>query len=100
MAQNGYDELMRLSDSRYLLSMITARRAAQLKAGLPSVLPADAYPATRNTVTIAMHELIYSERLTWGDDVPDEKALKQTLDKDKDEDTYSVSKRKQRDTAS
>lgn len=96
MAQEGYDELMRLSDSRYTLSMITARRAAQLKAGLPSVLPADAYPATRNTVTIAMHELRFSNRLTWGDDLPDEKTIKQTLEQDR-EDTYSISKRKSRD---
>lgn len=98
MAQDGYDELMQLTDSRYMLSMIAARRAAQIKAGLPSVLSADDYPATRNTVTIAMHELINSEKLVWGPDVPDEKTMKQVLEKEKREaETYSVSKKRLRE---
>jgi DNA-directed RNA polymerase subunit K/omega len=57
MAQEGFDTLMQLTESRYRLSMVTARRAAQLKAGIPSVLPKDEQPRTRNTVTIAMKEL-------------------------------------------
>ncbi|MEM7739049.1 MAG: DNA-directed RNA polymerase subunit omega [Deinococcota bacterium] len=98
MAQDGYDELMQLTDSRYTLSMIAARRAAQIKSGLPSVLSADDYPATRNTVTVAMHELINTDKLVWGPDLPDEKAMKQVLEKDKREaETYSVSKRQTRD---
>ena len=57
MAQEGFDTLMDLTESRYRLSMVTARRAAQLKLGVPSVLPKDETPKTRNTVTIAMKEL-------------------------------------------
>jgi DNA-directed RNA polymerase subunit K/omega len=98
MAQDGYDELMQLTESRYMLSIIAARRAAQIKAGLPSVLSADDYPPTRNTVTVAMHELIHTKKLVWGPDLPDEKAMKQVIEKDKREtETYSVSKRRMRD---
>ncbi len=54
MAQEGFDTPLELTESRYRLSMVTARRAAQLKLGIPSVLLKDAQPGTRNTVTIAM----------------------------------------------
>jgi hypothetical protein len=49
MAQEGYDRLMALTDSRYRLSMIVARRAAQLKGGIPTTLDVDEMPAARGT---------------------------------------------------
>ena len=70
MAQEGYDELMALTDSRYRLSMITARRAAQLKSGVPNLLSDEEKPDTTNTVTIAMKELELGKAIRWGDELP------------------------------
>ena len=70
MAQEGYDTLLALTDSRYRLSMITARRAAQLKSGIPTVLDVDQLPHNENTVTLAMRELELRDQLVWGDDLP------------------------------
>ncbi len=80
MAQEGYDKLMALTDSRYRLSMIVARRAAQLKAGIPPVLDVDALPHTQNTVTIAMKELETSRDIVWGDDLPAIDELKRVVE--------------------
>lgn len=92
MAQEGFDTLMALTDSRYRLSMIVARRAAQLKLGIPSVLPTDAYPRTRNTVTVAMKELEYGQGLRWGNDLPSAEELKQLVERERREEpaTHSV----------
>lgn len=70
MAQEGYDELMALTDSRYRLSMIVARRAAQLKGGIPPMLAPEDLPRTSNTVTVAMKELERHVPIQWGDDLP------------------------------
>ena len=70
MAQEGYDELMALTDSRYRLTMITARRAAQLKSGFPDLLTEEEEPDTTNTVTIAMKELELGKPIRWGEDIP------------------------------
>src|SRR5690606_21272246 len=70
MAQEGYDTLIALTDSRYRLSMIVARRAAQLKSGIPSILDVDVLPRTENSVTIAMKELETTDRIKWGDELP------------------------------
>ena len=70
MAQEGYDTLIALTDSRYRLSMIVARRAAQLKSGIPSILDVDVLPRTENSVTIAMKELETTDRVKWGDELP------------------------------
>ncbi|MBS3966674.1 MAG: DNA-directed RNA polymerase subunit omega [Truepera sp.] len=83
MAQEGFDTLMALTDSRYRLSMIVAQRAAQLKLGIPSVLPTDAYPKTRNTVTVAMKELEYGQGLRWGNDLPSAEELKQLVERER-----------------
>lgn len=76
MAQEGYDELLALTDSRYRLSMIVARRAAQLKAGVPSLLDPDDLPNFDNTVTVAMRELRSGKPIRWGDDLPDDAELR------------------------
>jgi DNA-directed RNA polymerase subunit omega len=69
MAQEGIDRLLSLTDSRYRLSMIAARRAAQLKVGIPTVLEPEDRPKTRNTVTLALKELL-TGRVSWGRDLP------------------------------
>lgn len=70
MAQQGYDDLMSRTDSRYRLSMIVANRAAQLKRGFPSLLPQEELPASGNTVSIALAELLRGTSLHWGEDLP------------------------------
>lgn len=95
MAQEGFDTLMALTESRYKLSMITARRAAQLKLGIPSVLPKDEVPATRNTVTIAMKELERGAGVRWGGDLPSTEELRTLIERERREEpaSYSVSRR-------
>ncbi len=95
MAQEGFDTLMTLTESRYRLSMVTARRAAQLKLGIPSVLPKDAQPQTRNTVTIAMKELEEGAGIRWGDDLPSTDELRNMIERERREEPsgYSVSRR-------
>src|SRR5690554_5498208 len=80
MAQEGYDTLIALTDSRYRLSMIVARRAAQLKSGIPSVLDVDVLPRTENNVTIAMKELETTDRVKWGDELPSMDELKRVAE--------------------
>ena len=92
MAQEGYDKLMELTDSRYRLSMIAARRAAQIKNGIPPLLSHEEYPKTRNTVTLALTELVLDKGIKWGDELPSQDELKQTVEREKRLDTsYSVS---------
>lgn len=80
MSQEGYDELMALTDSRYRLSMITARRAAQLKGGIPSLLDPEETPNTTNTVTVAMKELELGKAIRWGPELPSLEELRRTFD--------------------
>lgn len=95
MAQEGFDTLMSLTESRYRLSMVVARRAAQLKVGIPSVLPKDEVPHTRNTVTIAMKELEERAGVRWGNDLPSTDELKNLIERERREEpsSYSVSRR-------
>jgi DNA-directed RNA polymerase subunit omega len=95
MAQEGFDTLMNLTESRYRLSMVTARRAAQLKLGIPSVLPKDELPRTRNTVTIAMKELETGAGVRWGDELPSTDDLRNLIERERREEpsSYSVSRR-------
>lgn len=79
MSQEGYDRLMALTDSRYRLSMIVARRAAQLKLGVPPLLEEDELPGTVNTVTLAMKEFELGKPIRWGTDLPDIEALRRTV---------------------
>ena len=80
MAQEGYDTLLALTDSRYRLSMITARRAAQLKSGIPTVLDVDLLPRNENTVTLAMKELELTDDIVWGDDLPSIDTLRRAVE--------------------
>jgi DNA-directed RNA polymerase, subunit K/omega len=77
MAQDGYDIMMNLTDSRYRLSMVVGRRAAQLKSGMPTLLEPDEMPeAAGNTVSVAMKELQTGKALVWGTDLPTEAELR------------------------
>lgn len=102
MAQEGFDELMTLVESRYRLSMIVARRAAQLKVGVPPVLDVEDYPKTRNTVTIAMKELELHAGVKWGDELPSFDELKGVLERERraEESSYSVTRAEATNTAS
>lgn len=92
MAQAGVDKLMELTDSRYRLSMIAARRAAQIKNGIPTLLSHEESPKTRNTVSIALKEMVLDKGIRWGDDLPSQDELKQAVERDRRLDTsYSVS---------
>lgn len=78
MAQIGYDKLLSLTDSRYRLSIVVARRAAQLKVGVPSLLSDEEMPAAAgNTVSVAMEELRLGKPIVWGDDLPSDAALRE-----------------------
>lgn len=92
MAQEGYDEMMALTDSRYRLTMIAARRAAQLKTGFPTLLTPEEKPNTTNTVTVAMKELQLGKDIRWGDELPSVEELSRGLEtpRDGERDEYTV----------
>lgn len=95
MAQEGYDRLMALTDSRYRLSMIVARRAAQLKGGIPTTLDADEMPeAGQNTVSVAMREFELGREVRWGDELPSFDELKRTVveERRREEPSFTVSR--------
>lgn len=94
MAQEGIDRLMALTDSRYRLSMIVARRAAQLKGGVPTTLATDEQPDTNNTVTMAMHELMLGRGIAWGDDLPSWDELRRHVvdERKREEPSFTVSR--------
>jgi DNA-directed RNA polymerase subunit omega len=84
MAQEAYDKLMEMTDSRYRLSIVVARRAAQLKAGVPTILaPAD-QPKTKNAVTVALKEMALGKGIQWGtgDNLPSHEEIKQAVDRE------------------
>jgi DNA-directed RNA polymerase subunit omega len=76
MAERDIDKLLSLTDSKYRLSVVTAKRALQLRAGAPSVLPNEQRVKTRNLVTQAMRELA-TGRLTVGEGLIDEDRMAQ-----------------------
>lgn len=82
MAQEGYDKLIGLTDSRYRLSMIVARRAAQLKSGIPTTLEPGTVPSLENSVTVAMKELELGAGVEWGagEDLPTLDELKRLVE--------------------
>ena len=54
MAQKGFDILREATDSRYRLSMVVGRRAAQLKLGVPSTLTHKVVPKGDNAVSASI----------------------------------------------
>ena len=70
MAQKGFDILREVTDSRYRLSMVVGRRAAQLKKGVPSTVTGKVVPDNKNAVSAAMEELELGTGVVWGKDLP------------------------------
>ncbi len=87
MAQEGFDDLLALTDSRYRLSIIVARRAAQLKIGLPPLLSKEETPKTRNTVSLAMKELELGKPIRFSNkkDLPTPEEVKKMIEKERRE---------------
>lgn len=75
MAQEGFDTLMERTESRYLLSMVTGRRAAQLKQGVPSTLTHKPIDRNENAVSVAMKELELESGVRWGAALPSATAI-------------------------
>ncbi|WP_027483786.1 DNA-directed RNA polymerase subunit omega [Deinococcus pimensis] len=71
MAEKDIDKLLSLTDSKYRLSVVVAKRAIQLRSGAASVLPHEQRVQYRNLVTQSMRELA-TGRLTVGEDLIDE----------------------------
>lgn len=76
MAEKDIDKLLSLTDSKYRLSVVVAKRAIQLKSGAPSVLPSDVRARTRNLVTQSMRELA-TGKLNLGENLIDEQRFQQ-----------------------
>jgi len=86
MAQDGYDTLLNMTDSRYRLSIMVGRRAAQLKSGVPNLLDEDELPAAAsNTVSVAMKELQIGKPIVWGTELPSESELRDARAKERRE---------------
>ncbi|MFC6591869.1 DNA-directed RNA polymerase subunit omega [Deinococcus lacus] len=76
MAEKHIDKLLSLTDSKYSLSVVVAKRALQLKAGAPSVVSTEERARTHNLVTLAMRELA-TGKLTIGEELVDEQRFYQ-----------------------
>lgn len=95
MAQTGYDRLLALTDSRYRLSMIVARRAAQLKGGIPTTLAPDELPeADQNSVSVAMREFEADRDVRFGEDLPTTDELRRTVleERRREEPSFTVTR--------
>ncbi len=75
MSQKGFDILREKADSRYRLSIVVGRRAAQLKKGVPSTLTGKVISNAENAVTAAMAELEQGSGVRWDDDLPSAEAI-------------------------
>lgn len=71
MAEKDIDKLLALTDSKYRLSVIVAKRAIQLKGGASSVLPPEKRVKIKNLVTLSMRELA-TGKLQVGEGLMDE----------------------------
>lgn len=95
MAQTGYDRLLALTDSRYRLSMIVARRAAQLKGGIPTTLAPEELPEARqNTVTLSMREFELGRDVRFGEDLPASEELRRVVleERRREEPSFTVTR--------
>ena len=82
MAQKGFDILRETTDSRYRLSMVVGRRAAQLKLGVPSTLTHKVVPKGENAVSAAMAELESGSGVIWGDSLPSAEDIGRQVERD------------------
>ena len=80
MAEKNIDRLLSLTDSKYRLSVVVAKRALQLKSGVAPVIPPEARVGTRNLVTVAMREMATGS-LEWGEHLVDDNRLNAVLER-------------------
>lgn len=85
MAQKGFDILREATDSRYRLSMVVGRRAAQLKSGVPSTVTGKVLTNAQNSVTEAMRELEVGSGVVWGDALPSFREINSVVEQDQRE---------------
>ena len=85
MAQRGFDILREVTDSRYRLSLVVGRRAAQLTKGVPSTLTGKPVPGTQNAVSEAMKELELGSGVLWGDALPGSRDIHSNVEQDQHE---------------
>ena len=102
MAQEAYDKLMEMTDSRYRLSLIIAKRAAQIKSGVPSILSSHDMPKTKNSVTIALKELVLGKGILWSSDgsLPTNEEIRQSAEREQRvtrEQSYTVTRLSSKD---
>ncbi|MBI3961789.1 MAG: DNA-directed RNA polymerase subunit omega [Deinococcus sp.] len=71
--KEDFDTLLGSTGSKYLLATIIAKRAAQLRAGLPA-----AVPPRSNPVTTAMAEMS-ANQLVWGNDLVPQESLERAM---------------------
>lgn len=93
MAQEQIDNLLDRVDSRYRLAMVVSRRAAQIKKGFPDLLEPDELPQARNSVSVALKELVLHRDVRWGNDLPSLQELNKVVQKERSDTNadYSVS---------
>ena len=82
MSQKGFDILREATDSRYRLSIVVGRRAAQLKKGVPSTLTGKVIPNAENAVTAAMAELEHNSGVRWDNDLPSAEVISTQVQRD------------------
>jgi DNA-directed RNA polymerase subunit omega len=92
----GYDTLLGLTDSRYRLSVIAAKRSVQLKKGFPTTLTKQEYPNNRdgvskNVVAVALQELLLDKDIAWGETLPSDAELIKAFEFTKREDALNYS---------
>ncbi len=85
MAQKGFDILREATDSRYRLSMVVGRRAAQLKQGVPSTLTHKPITREDNAVSVAMKELELGSGVRWDNDLPSAAVISTQVQRDRHE---------------
>ncbi len=85
MAQKGFDILREATDSRYRLSMVVGRRAAQLKKGVPSTVTNKGIPREKNAVSAAMEEIELGTGVVWGKDLPSFRDINGIVEQDQRE---------------
>lgn len=93
MAQEQIDSLLNRVDSRYRLSMVVSRRAAQIKKGFPDLLDASEVPNARNSVSVALKEMVLDREVRWGNDLPTTHELGKVVERERpdNQEDYSVS---------
>ena len=94
---NGVDDgprRLRHPHNPHRLALVAARRAGQLKQGVPSTLTGKPIARADNAVTVALKELETGSGVRWGDDLPSTEAIRALVQREDREaaTVYSVSR--------